>query len=92
MDGGVGVHGDPGQAHAPWLYCTIVLPAQEKKRKPDWMKLKVPGGDKYMEIKSKLRELKLNTVCEEARCAHAESRRREGLGMSKDILFYLSVW
>ena len=40
---------------------------QEKKKKPDWMKLKVPGGDKYLEIKSKLRELKLTTVCEEAR-------------------------
>ncbi|KXZ51622.1 hypothetical protein GPECTOR_12g586 [Gonium pectorale] len=40
-----------------------------KKRKPDWMKrTKLPGGDKYTEIKAKLRELKLSTVCEEARC------------------------
>ncbi|KAG2426158.1 hypothetical protein HXX76_013139 [Chlamydomonas incerta] len=40
-----------------------------KKRKPEWMKRnKLPGGDKYTEIKSKLRELKLSTVCEEARC------------------------
>lgn len=36
--------------------------------KPEWMKMVVPGGDKYASIKSKLRELKLNTVCEEARC------------------------
>ncbi len=28
----------------------------------------MPGGDKYTEIKAKLRELKLHTVCEEARC------------------------
>ncbi|GFR49724.1 hypothetical protein Agub_g11880 [Astrephomene gubernaculifera] len=40
-----------------------------KKRKPDWMKRnKLPGGDKYTDIKAKLRELKLSTVCEEARC------------------------
>jgi len=28
----------------------------------------VPGGDNYTRIKGKLRELKLATVCEEARC------------------------
>jgi lipoic acid synthetase len=32
------------------------------------MKREVPGGDKYTQIKGKLRELKLHTVCEEARC------------------------
>jgi lipoate synthase len=32
------------------------------------MKRVIPGGDKYTEIKGKLRELKLHTVCEEARC------------------------
>eukprot|EP01018_Ginkgo_biloba_P020919 Gb_27910 [translate_table: standard] len=36
--------------------------------KPKWMKASVPGGDKYTAIKTKLRELKLHTVCEEARC------------------------
>jgi lipoic acid synthetase len=42
---------------------------QERKRKPDWMKrAPVPGGEKYAAIKAKLRELKLATVCEEARC------------------------
>jgi len=32
------------------------------------MKETVPGGVKYAAIKAKLRELKLHTVCEEARC------------------------
>ena len=41
---------------------------QEKARKPDWLKRTVPGGDNYTRIKGKLRELKLATVCEEARC------------------------
>ena len=36
--------------------------------KPKWMKESVPGGEKYVQIKKKLRELKLHTVCEEARC------------------------
>ncbi len=41
---------------------------QARKRKPEWMKrAPVPGGDKYTSIKAKLRELKLSTVCEEAK-------------------------
>jgi lipoic acid synthetase len=32
------------------------------------MKKVIPGGDKYLAIKAKLRELKLATVCEEAKC------------------------
>jgi lipoyl synthase len=38
-------------------------------RKPDWLKRPtVPGGGNYTAIKSRLRDLKLATVCEEARC------------------------
>ncbi|XP_051135252.1 lipoyl synthase 2, mitochondrial [Andrographis paniculata] len=36
--------------------------------KPKWMKESIPGGEKYTQIKRKLRELKLHTVCEEAKC------------------------
>jgi lipoyl synthase len=36
--------------------------------KPKWMKEMIPGGAKYAAIKAKLRDLKLHTVCEEARC------------------------
>ena len=36
--------------------------------KPKWMKEYIPGGAKYTQIKKKLRELNLHTVCEEARC------------------------
>ncbi|KAF2283199.1 hypothetical protein GH714_043529 [Hevea brasiliensis] len=32
------------------------------------MKEAIPGGEKYVQIKKKLRELKLHTVCEEAKC------------------------
>lgn len=37
-------------------------------RKPEWLKIRAPGGERYLDIKKQLRELKLHTVCEEARC------------------------
>jgi lipoic acid synthetase len=38
------------------------------KKKPLPKPKSVPGGEKYVQIKKKLRDLKLHTVCEEARC------------------------
>lgn len=38
------------------------------ERKPDWLKVRAPGGDRYTRIKQTLRALDLHTVCEEARC------------------------
>lgn len=37
-------------------------------RKPDWLKVKLPGGDNFKEIKESLRARGLYTVCEEAGC------------------------
>lgn len=37
-------------------------------RKPEWLKVKLPAGDNYRDVKQLMRDLKLNTVCEEARC------------------------
>lgn len=39
-----------------------------KSPKPEWLKVRAPGGENYLQIKSMLRELKLVTVCEEAKC------------------------
>ena len=36
--------------------------------KPNWLKVKAPGGENYKKIKEKLRGENLYTVCEEARC------------------------
>lgn len=36
--------------------------------KPEWLKVRPPGGERYTTIKQRLRELGLATVCEEARC------------------------
>jgi lipoic acid synthetase len=37
-------------------------------QKPDWLKIRPPGGENYLKIKALLRQLKLHTVCEEAAC------------------------
>src|SRR5439155_4951922 len=36
--------------------------------KPAWLKVRVPGGDNYQELKGLMRGLSLHTVCESARC------------------------
>jgi lipoic acid synthetase len=36
--------------------------------KPPWLKVRMPGSDRYHAIKRRARELRLATVCEEARC------------------------
>lgn len=41
---------------------------QTLKNKPNWLKVKVPSGEKYQYLKYLLKDLKLSTVCEEARC------------------------
>ncbi len=38
------------------------------ERKPSWLKVRAPGGANYLHLKQMMRELDLNTVCEEARC------------------------
>ena len=39
-----------------------------RERKPEWIKARWPGGERYMEVKRLLREQNLHSVCEEARC------------------------
>lgn len=40
----------------------------ERIPKPSWLKVPLPGGEGYAKLKTLARELKLHTVCEEARC------------------------
>ena len=40
----------------------------DRTPKPQWLKVRMPGGERYKFIKERLRTLKLNTVCEEANC------------------------
>jgi lipoyl synthase len=45
-----------------------VIPTTELPMKPDWIRVRIPVSPKIAHIKSKLREHKLASVCEEASC------------------------
>jgi len=56
----------------------VIQPAQDAgrqalvpaalERKPAWLKVKAPGGTGFVGVRGLMRDLKLNTVCEEAHC------------------------
>src|SRR3546814_879533 len=39
-----------------------------RQRKPDWIRVRAPVGEAYNATRNLMRDLKLNTVCEEAAC------------------------
>jgi lipoyl synthase len=41
---------------------------EEYVRKPEWLKIKLNTNENYKELKKMMREKKLHTVCEEAKC------------------------
>src|SRR4028118_866466 len=47
-----------------------VVPIEElnAKKRPEWIRVKAPTSDIYKTTHQLVRELKLNTVCEEAKC------------------------
>jgi lipoic acid synthetase len=47
-------------------------------RKPEWLKVRAPGGERYTFIKETLRKFDLHTVCEEARCPNVGECWGEG--------------
>lgn len=40
----------------------------ESLKRPEWLKVRMPSGKNYVELKTMMRDLELHTVCEEARC------------------------
>src|SRR5687768_6088260 len=46
----------------------IKVVATEPLRKPEWIRVRAGGGERFHEIKRILREARLHTVCEEASC------------------------
>lgn len=57
--------GQPEQAR-PLSPSKAALVAPSKK--PEWLKIRPPGGQNYLQIKGLLRDRGLHTVCEEAHC------------------------
>jgi lipoic acid synthetase len=44
---------------------TFVKPREPK---PEWLKVRAPGSENYLRLRGIMRDLKLNTVCEDAHC------------------------
>jgi lipoic acid synthetase len=42
--------------------------AQWPEKKPRWLRVRAPGGDRYRDLKLLMKTMGLNSVCEEARC------------------------
>jgi lipoic acid synthetase len=45
-----------------------IQPSIPRLPRPDWLRVRLPGGENYYELKGLMRGLGLHTVCESARC------------------------
>jgi lipoic acid synthetase len=48
------------------------------ERKPEWLRVRMPGGEEHARLTQTFRRLGLHTVCEEARCPNIGECWREG--------------
>ena len=57
------------ETHTQSILELPVLPIElPSNRRPEWLKVKAPGGETYAQLKTMMRSKALHTVCEEARC------------------------
>jgi lipoyl synthase len=47
---------------------TPSTPPAPRSRRPEWLRAKLPAGENYEDLRHLMREQRLHTVCEEARC------------------------
>jgi lipoic acid synthetase len=48
---------------------TIIKPLESTRvPKPDWLKIKLPSGVEYSEVKKNVKEHRLHTICESGQC------------------------
>jgi lipoic acid synthetase len=45
-----------------------VVPIEQKPRKPDWLRVKLPVGKEYAQVRNLVDEHKLHTICESGNC------------------------
>lgn len=46
----------------------IINDKQRKRVKPDWLKIQIPVGENYTEVKQIVKTHKLHTICEDGKC------------------------
>ncbi|MCA9930594.1 MAG: lipoyl synthase, partial [Anaerolineales bacterium] len=47
---------------------TIQSPNEKPQKRPDWLKVRLPGGETFENVRDLMRSKTLHTVCEEAQC------------------------
>jgi len=45
-----------------------ITPKETRVKKPDWLRVKLPIGEKYKRVRSLVDEYKLNTICQSGNC------------------------
>lgn len=59
---------DPGMAEADPIMSGAPADRPQRTRKPDWIRVRAPTSPAFAETRRLMRDLNLNTVCEEAAC------------------------
>jgi len=52
----------------PVVQKNIAGEAEKRKRKPDWLRVKLPIGENYKRVRSLVDQYKLNTICQSGNC------------------------
>ena len=51
---------------------TLVMEEVKRRQKPDWLKIKVPKGKEYIEVRDVIDRNKLHTICTSGQCPNKE--------------------
>ena len=52
-----------------WKACSAPQSTLESmSKRPDWLKVRIPSGENFFEVRRILRSHQLNTICEDAMC------------------------
>ena len=66
-------------------------PDNSQPKKPDWIRVKAPGGAGYAKTHKIMREHKLTTVCEEAGCPNVGECWSQGFACRGKLAFGKSI-
>ena len=46
----------------------VAVPERKREKKPDWLRVKLPTGEKYRHVRSLVDQYKLHTICQSGNC------------------------
>lgn len=50
------------------LISKMLAQSENKRRHPDWLKIRLPSGETYNKVRELVKTTRLHTICEEAKC------------------------